>query len=98
MHLHIPEWPGDALTNKGMWLFSQKCRMSFQQLSYSALQFLPYCVWLKGVDPASQLQEEQRPLVTDTSSINAQLGDLEGGGGGTEDQVRKRKDQDTFHK
>uniref|UniRef100_A0A8C1WFE6 V-type proton ATPase subunit a n=1 Tax=Cyprinus carpio TaxID=7962 RepID=A0A8C1WFE6_CYPCA len=31
------------------------------------------------------LQEEQRPLVTDTSSINAQLGDLEGGGG-TEDQ------------
>uniref|UniRef100_A0A8C1WFW1 V-type proton ATPase subunit a n=1 Tax=Cyprinus carpio TaxID=7962 RepID=A0A8C1WFW1_CYPCA len=29
--------------------------------------------------------EEQRPLVTDTSSINAQLGDLEGGGG-TEDQ------------
>uniref|UniRef100_A0A673I9J3 V-type proton ATPase subunit a n=1 Tax=Sinocyclocheilus rhinocerous TaxID=307959 RepID=A0A673I9J3_9TELE len=26
------------------------------------------------------------PLVTDTSSINAQLGDLEGAGGGTEDQ------------
>lgn len=58
-----------------------------------------HTVRLKSVGPASQLQEEQRPLVTDTSSINAQLGDLEGGGEGTtEDQVRKRKDQDTFHK
>ncbi|XP_073699106.1 V-type proton ATPase 116 kDa subunit a 4 [Garra rufa] len=34
---------------------------------------------MKGIDLVSQFQEEQRPLVSDTSSINAQRGDLEGG-------------------
>lgn len=50
---------------------------------------------MKGLDPVFQLQEEQHPLVTDTSSINAQLGDLEGGGG-TEEQVRKRQNLNTI--
>lgn len=50
---------------------------------------------MKGLAPVFQLQEEQHPLVTDTSSINAQLGDLEGGGG-TEEQVRKRQNLNTI--
>lgn len=61
----------------------------------SVLAVSPILCLMKGIDPVFQLQEEQHPLVTDTSSINAQLGDLEGGGG-TEEQVRKRKDHNTI--
>uniref|UniRef100_A0A671NSI3 V-type proton ATPase subunit a n=1 Tax=Sinocyclocheilus anshuiensis TaxID=1608454 RepID=A0A671NSI3_9TELE len=46
----------------------------------------PLFLYFRHRNNRRTLQEEQCPLVTDTSSINAQLGDLEGGGGGTEDQ------------
>ncbi|KAG1956466.1 V-type proton ATPase 116 kDa subunit a3 isoform X1 [Pimephales promelas] len=45
----------------------------------------PLYLYFKYRNNRRTLQEEQHPLVTDTSSINAQLGDLEGGGG-TEEQ------------
>ncbi|KAI2668315.1 V-type proton ATPase 116 kDa subunit a2 [Labeo rohita] len=45
----------------------------------------PLFLYFRHRNNRRMLQEEQRPLVTDTSSINAQLGDLEGGRE-TEDQ------------